>query len=945
MSGALLGRHRVRTRAHLPRNHHEVAARTTAPTAATSSAGTALAASSAAPPEQVLTSFGTSAAGLSEDRAAALREQHGPNTITQDRPPTLAAMVLDNLRNPFVLLLLVLGGVLYGTGDVPGGTTIAVMVVISVALRLSQQVKAERAARALTRYVVTSATVLRPGTGTAPVPQQVTTDRLVPGDVVQLAAGDLVPADLRVITAKDLAVSQASLTGESAPQNKVAAAQQTTAEGVLRATNLCFMGTSVVSGTGTAVVVATGAHTYFGTMAHVVATATGQSTYDRSIRQVSLLLVRLMLVLAPAVLLFNGLHTGDWLSAAFFAVAVAVGLTPAMLPTIVSANLARGAQFMSRKKVIVKVPDAIQNLGSMDVLCTDKTGTLTEDRIVLERFVDIADADSDLTLLAGYLNSAHHTGVRDVLDDAVVAAFGAEREAQLGSYRVVDEVPFDFDRRRLSVILDRAPDARNVRPASSHPLGGWPPGKPLAPDEDLLITKGAVAEVLGVCSHVVDGGQAVAITDAQRAAALATVARENERGMKVLAVAVRVVPGDVARARLHDGVYAYGPGDETDMTLVGFLTFLDPPKESAADAVRSLRGYGVATKVISGDARLVTRHVVDSLDIWGDLPADQRDGATMTGAEVDALDDDDLRDRVEHTVVFAEMSPLQKGRVVRAVQAAGHVTGYMGDGINDAPALRQADVGISVTDGVDIAKQTADIILLEQDLRVLLDGVVEGRRTFGNIQKYLKVTVSSNFGNVLSILIASVAIPFLPMLAIQLLVQNMLYDFCQAALPWDRVDKEFLAKPRRWSAGNLPRFMVWLGPTSSVFDVATFSVLWFVIGATGRAADGSVDVASQHLFQTGWFVVGLLTQTLVIHMTRTRKIPFVQSTATRPVLIASVVTCAIGVGLPFSPVASALDLVPLPGTYFAWLVAIVLAYCVVTQLVKMVYIRRYHEWL
>lgn len=901
---------------------------------------TALVSASRQEADEVLAGLHSRAEGLTDAEVSTSRDANGPNVVQESHPPTLLGTTLRSFRNPFVLLLIVLAVIMAVTDDRIGATTITVMVAISVILNTTQEYKATRAAHALQAMVVSTTTVIRGGAA-----QEVPVTRVVPGDVVELKAGDLIPADLRVIRAKDLTLSQSSLTGESRPQDKTSHALDTPADDILHARNVCFMGTSVLSGSGLGVVVSTGHHTYFGAMARAVEEVHPRSAYDLAIRRVTMLLIRLMLVMAPIVFLLNWWHTGDWLQALLFAVAIGVGLTPSMLPTIISANLARGTSFMAHRKVIVKVPDAIQNLGSMDVLCTDKTGTLTEDRIVLQRHLDIDAHPSRLALVVGYLNSMHSTGVRNTLDDAVIAAVDQGDRPALPTYRVVDEIPFDFDRRRLSVVLDRVPDIDTLAGTGEVKDVG-PQELRLEDGEDLLVTKGAVTEVMQVCTRVLSGGRIQDLDQDAQARARATTDRLNSQGMRVLAVATRIVPGDVARSRFVKDDWDYTPADETDMTLIGFLAFLDPPKESAGAAVEALHAAEVDVKVISGDSHLVCAHVVDSLDMWKDTPAEARPARSMTGREVDALDDTALAGRVEEVLVFAEMSPLQKARVVGALQARGHVVGHMGDGINDAPALRRADVGISVTDGVDIAKDTADIILLEQDLRVLHDGIMEGRRTFGNIQKYLKITVASNFGNVFSVLIASVFIPFLPMLAVQLLVQNMLYDISQTSLPWDRMDASFLARPRRWTDGHITRFMVVMGPLSTVFDVVAFLVMWFVFGATGTTATGATDVASQHLFQTGWFLVGICTQIMVVHMIRTEKIPFLQSRAAAPVMWASAAAIVTALLLPLLPVtADAFDFVAPPAAFYPWLLLIVAAYCLVTQWAKGLYVRHWHEWL
>lgn len=903
-----------------------------------------LAESSRTDAKSVVRKLGSTPAGLGPRQASQVRETVGPNVVASGEQTTWVRASLRAFASPFVLLLMVICVVMVVTADLLSAGTIGVMVVVAVALSATQEMKAVRSTEALQNLVITTTTVRRPNTGERPRShhrERVPTADLVPGDVVELKAGDIIPADLRVIEAKDLTVSQATLTGESLPQDKTPDVVDTDAVGVLTARNLCFMGTSVVAGTGAAVIVATGARTYFGTMAEIVETVSGESNYDRSIRKVSLLLARMMLVMVPLVFLFNLWHTGDVLGAALFATAIAVGLTPSMLPTVISANLARGGAFMAAQQVIVKTPEAIQNLGAMDVLCTDKTGTLTEDRIVLERHLDITGRDSDFVLLNGYLNSTHQTGVRNTLDHAVLDAFEEHADAIRHTFRVVDEIPFDFERRRVSVVLDKLPRIEHLEldlPEAEAFYGE----RGLGPEDDVLITKGAYLEVLDCCDQVYHDGVIVPLDDRLRQQVQATVDAEAGRGMRVLAVALKRIPADIARKRYVDARWAYSSADEAQMVLVGLLTFLDPPKESAAPAIASLRHNGVEVKVISGDSHLVTDHVVERLGIRDE----KKEALTLIGADVEALDDVQLEQRVADVQVFAEMSPLQKRRVIEALQKRGHVVGYLGDGINDAPSLRQADVGVSVIEGVDIAKETADIVLLQHDLGVLGIGILQGRRTFGNIQKYLKITVASNFGNAFSVLIASIFIPFIPMLAIQILVQNLLYDICQITLPWDRVDRSFLSRPRKWQESHLTRFMVIFGPLSSVFDIIAFMVLWFVFGATGVTAAGVRDPASEHLFQTGWFLVGIITQVLVIHMLRTERVPFLQSRAAAPLTVASVLTVLVAITLPLIPLtAGAFSFVAPPLGYYPWLIGIVVAFGVVTQLVKTWYIRRYQQWL
>lgn len=672
----------------------------------------------------------------------------------------------------------------------------------------------------------------------------------------------------------------------------------------VEAGNLCLMGTTVTSGTATGVVVATGAGTYFGSMAGSLVGERPRTNFDIGVRKVSFLLIRFMLVMVPVVFAINGVTKGDWDEAFLFAIAVAVGLTPEMLPTVVSANLARGAVAMAQRKVVVKRLNAIQNLGAMDVLCTDKTGTLTEDRIVLDRHLDVHGREDAEVLEYGYLNSHFQTGLRNLMDEAVIDRVDEAEEVVVDArFSMVDEITFDFARRRMSVVLNRNGLAGSV-------------GRP----EHILITKGAVEEVLALCTHMTDRGERVELDDGLRRQVGRITEDNNRQGLRVLAVATR---------RIEAPRDTYTAADEDELTLVGFLAFLDPPKADAADALRGLAAKGIEVKVITGDNELVAARVC--VDVGLDV------GKVVSGTELDPLDDVELRELAARTTVFAKVNPVQKARVVRALQAEGHTVGFLGDGINDAAALRDADVGISVDTAVDIAKESADIILLEKELTVLEQGVVQGRTTFGNTIKYIKMTASSNFGNVFSVLVASAFIPFQPMLAIHLLVQNLVYDIAQLATPWDRMDEEYLRKPRNWDAKGIGRFMVTIGPISSIFDISMFLIMWNVFGANSSA--------HQALFQSGWFIEGLLSQTLIVHMIRTRKIPFIQSRASWPVLVMTVLAVLTGLLLPFSPLAPSLGFVALPMSYFPWLAGVLLAYCALTQLVKTWYIRRFNTWL
>ena len=869
-----------------------------------------------------LTNLNATTDGLTELEAQGRLARNGHNEVAHDKPPHALIQLLKALNNPFIYVLLTLAGISFFTdywlpisngeaddADLTKVIIIMTMVSLSSLLRFWQEYRSAKSAEALKAMVRTTATVLRrEHKDGKSVLREVPMRDLVAGDIVQLSAGDMIPADIRLIESRDLFISQAVLTGEALPVEKYdtlgnvaqksANSSAPDQSNLLDLPNICFMGTNVVSGTAKAVVVATGARTYFGSLAKAIVGSRVQTAFDRGVNSVSWLLIRFMLVMVPIVFLLNGFSKGDWGDAFLFALAVAVGLTPEMLPMIVSANLAKGAMAMAKRKVVVKRLNAIQNFGSMDVLCTDKTGTLTQDKIILEHHVDSHGRRDDSILELAWLNSHHQSGLKNLMDQAVVQFANANPTFRVPfAYSKVDELPFDFVRRRLSIIVK---DSR---------------------DDHLMVCKGAVEEMLSIASHINESGQVVAL-DAQRRKDLLALANEyNEDGFRVLLVATREIPKTQSKNQ-------YKTADERDLVIRGFLTFLDPPKETAGPAIAALRDMGVTVKVLTGDNAVVTCKICREVGL--------DPGTPLLGQDIEHMDDTTLKLRVEERTVFAKLTPLQKSRVLKALQGNGHTVGFLGDGINDAPALRDADVGISVDSGTDIAKESADIILLEKSLMVLEEGVLKGRETFGNIMKYLNMTASSNFGNVFSVLVASAFIPFLPMLSIHLLLQNLMYDISQLALPWDKMDKEFLRKPRKWDAKNIGRFMLWIGPTSSIFDITTFALMWYVFAAN--------SVEMQSLFQSGWFIEGLLSQTLVVHMLRTQKIPFFQSTAALPVILATGVVICLGIYIPFSPLGALVGLVPLPWEYFPWLVGTLLSYCVVAQTMKTIYIRRFKQW-
>jgi Mg2+-importing ATPase len=840
--------------------------------------------------ETALQRLNVSLRGLPLTEVEIRRQRYGPNRVAREEHEPLLHQVLQRLLNPLNILLLVLAGISTLMGDHEAAALIAVMVVLSLSLSLVQERKSDAAARKLRAMVHTTAAVLRDTGGCQP--EEIPLEELVPGDLVHLCAGDMIPADLRLIAAKDLFVNQAALTGEPLPAEKHSAAQTVGDTSLESFNNLCFMGTTVVSGTATGVVVSTGARAYFGRVAEVIAAQRVQTSFDRGTSRFAWLMICFILVMTPLVFVVNGLTKGNWLEALLFATAVAVGLTPEMLPMIVTVNLAKGALAMARRSVIVKRLNSIQNFGAMDVLCTDKTGTLTQNRVILQKHVDLLDRDSEEVLEYAYLNSAHQSGLRNLLDTAVMQHPDAQSLARLAAdFRKLDEIPFDFERRRMSVAVA----GRGRRQ---------------------LICKGAVEEVSSVCTTGRVDGETFPLDATHLEQLRATVESLNCDGFRVIAIAIKDLASACDTCTLQD---------ESELTLLGYIAFLDPPKESAIRAIAALASHGVSVKVLTGDNEVITRKVCREVN----LPVER----VMLGSELESLSADQLRDATEGVQVFAKLSPTQKARVITALQARGHVVGFLGDGINDGPALKAADVGISVDTAVDIAKESADIILLEKSLLVLDQGVTEGRKVFGNVVKYIRMGASSNFGNMLSVLGASAWLPFLPMLPVQVLTNNLLYDISQTGIPTDTVDEEYLRRPRRWEIGNIARFMLAIGPISSVFDYATFLILFFIFGAR--------TPAQAALFQTGWFVESILSQTLIIHVLRTRHLAFIQSHASLPLTVTTSVVCAVAIALVYSPLAPALGFVPLPALYWPLLAALLIAYFVLTHLMKVGLQRRF----
>jgi len=847
---------------------------------------------------QFYLTYETGVNGFTQEQAEELLEEKGENVIDYGKEKPWILKLVLSFVSPFNLVLLLVAMISFLTEVVFSKeqswmtvTIILILVGISGIIQFVQEARSESAAKKLKEMVSSNTAVLRD----AQV-KEIPMSQVVPGDIIHLAAGDMLPADLRILSAKDLFIGQAALTGESEPVEKFAEVPAPP-KSPLEAANVGFMGTNVVSGSARAIVIGTGNHTYLGCIAKDLAGHKAATSFEKGVSDVSGLLLRLMIIMVPIIFVINGITKQDWLQAFLFAMAVAVGITPELLPMILTSTLAKGAISMSKRKSIVKNLSSIQSFGAMDILCTDKTGTLTEDRIILERYLGIHGQTDMKVLRYAFLNSNFQTGMRNLMDIAIINRGKKEGDPNwLTDYNKVDEIPFDFNRRRMSVVLQ-------------HTSGKMQ-----------LITKGAVEEMLKISSYALIDGKAMQINEDLEKEILRISDSLNEEGLRVISVAIKNKLPEMGK---------FSVGDESDMVLVGYVAFLDPPKESSREAVEALRGHGVRVVVLTGDNDKVAANVCRKMGF--------NVGRSLLGADVELMSDDDLKTAIEEINLFAKLSPTQKSRVVRVMQEKGHTVGYLGDGINDAPALRQADVGISVDTAVDIAKESADIILLEKSLLVLEEGVVEGRRTFGNIVKYIKMAASGNFGNMFSVLAASIFLPFLPMLPLQILAQNLLYDFSQIAIPFDRMDEEYIKKPQKWDAKGIARFMYCMGPVSSLFDILTFLILFFVFRFNSQET-------AIH-FQTGWFIVGLLTQTLIVHLIRTVKIPFIESRAAKPLLLSTLIVSAIGLILPYTFVGTALNMSAITLSYLPWVAGILLAYAVLVQIIKSRYVKRLGDWI
>ena len=879
-----------------------------------------LAAAIQTPLKDSLAFYHTSLKGLNQEQVEENRDLYGENTITKGQEDSIFKKIYESIINPFTIILLVIAFISLvtnvwlakpGQEDPTTSIIIVVLVLISGGIRFVQELRSDKATTNLSKMIVNTATVIRDG-----LEQELPIDELVVGDLVKLSAGDMIPADVILFESRDFFVQQSGLTGESDAVEKLALNKATSqnVESLLEAESLAFMGTNVISGSATAMVLAVGDDTMMGAIEQTLNTYDEPTSFEREMNSISWLLIRLMLVMVPIVFFANGLTDGDWLEAGVFALSVGVGLTPEMLPMIITASLAKGSIIMAKEKVVIKKLNAIQDLGAIDILCTDKTGTLTQDEIVLEYPLDI-HGDLDMAVLRrAYLNSHFQTGLKNLMDRAIISRTEKEAKEHVilqnldTSFQKIDELPFDFERRRMSVIVK---DDNNVVS---------------------MVTKGALEEMLTISTHVEYRGEIIPLTEDIRQEVLAEVGQLNRQGLRVLGVGYK--------SGLRED-YAYTVTDESDMILTGYLAFLDPPKPSAAPAIQALLEHGVRTKILTGDNEKVTQAICEKVG----LDVEQM----LLGADIDQMTDQEMAEAVESVTVFAKLSPDQKARIILQLKKNGHGVGYMGDGINDAPSMKVADVGISVDTAVDIAKETADVILLDKDLMVLETGIVEGRKVYANMTKYIKMTVSSNFGNIFSLLVASIFLPFLPMAPVHLIVLNLVYDLSCVALPFDNVDQDFLKQPHTWEAKSITRFMVWMGPISSVFDILTFIFLYFIIVplVTGYHYVHGSESALQFiiLFQTGWFIESMWSQTMVIHMLRTAKVPFVQSRPAWLVILTTLVAAIFVTSLPYGPLVNILRLAPLGLPYFLFLTCIIFLYMFSVTVIKKFYIRKYKEWL
>lgn len=836
-------------------------------------------------PVDAIKKLNSSSRGLTPKEAERRLDEYGLNELSKVKRIGFWADIYERFKSPLVIQLLLICLISTFLGEFKSAIIVFLMILLSVGLSYILDRKSFKAVESLGKRVQSRTYVIREG-----YEKEIKMAEVVPGDIVLLNAGSIVPADIRILAAKDFFVSESALTGESLPVEKNFFPSKEK-NSVLELSNTVFWGTSVTSGSARGLVVNTGLRTIFGAISEKLTKKKEDTSFDKGIKSFTYLMIRFMTIMVCFVFLIVGLTKGNWIEALLFGLAVAVGLTPEMLPMIITVNLAKGALSMAEKKVIVKSLPSIQNLGAIDILCTDKTGTLTQDRVVLERYVDIIGNKSNDVLQYAYLNSYFQTGLRNLIDRAILEHI----DLSVSQCKRVDELPFDFQRRRMSVVVEY--EGNNV-----------------------LICKGAVEEIYDCCSHYQIEDEVYPLIDLLKVDLFEEVERLNREGFRVLGIAYREFPIDKK---------VFSVQDEENLVLLGYIAFYDPPKESAADALLLLEKAGVRVKVLTGDNGLVTEKVCK------DVGLEVKE--FLSGQTISNLSEEDFSNCVERYNVFVKLSPSQKEDIVRELKKLGHIVGYMGDGINDAPALKSADVGISVDSGTDVTKESADIVLLEKSLLVLEEGILEGRKIFANIIKYIRMGASSNFGNMFSVVGASYLLPFLPMKPVQILANNLLYDFSQTGIPTDSVDKELIEKPLKWNIENIKRFMIFIGPISSIFDYLTFALMWFFFNCKDYLTWGANTEMGNYLsslFQTGWFVESLLTQTLIVHIIRTKRIPFLQSSASLPMILTTLIVMIVGALLPYSPFATYFGFVPLPLSYWIWILSFLMGYGFLAHFVK-----------
>lgn len=842
--------------------------------------------------EEVLKVYNTSENGITENKATELLEKNGPNVVVKNEKKSRLYFLFNSFKDKFIIILIVLAVINYFLSDALSTYIILGIAVISALIRYFQDYSVYKFNQELKAKMYTTTNVVRGGKE-----KEIRVEKVVPGDIVHLSAGSMIPADIMLIDSKDLFVNQSVFTGESVPVEKVA--QNTNdAKEIFSISNVCLMGSSVVSGRATGVVIDTGFTTYLGRMSKEVETKKEPTNFEKGMNNITKMLIRYMLVVSVAVFVIYGFIRKDWLEAILFALSVAVGITPSMLPMIVNVNLTRGTKVLAKKKTLVKNINSIQNLGAIDVLCTDKTGTLTEDKIVLQKYIDVNGNEDTSILEYAYLNSYFGTGMKNLVDRAIIT-YGNEKNVKeiVNDYTKIDEIPFDYTRKRMSVVV------------KSNKNNGY-----------RMFTKGALEEILKVCTKVKYNGQVNELTPEMVEIVEQKAKEYAVQGMQVIAIASK---------REYRGVNVFNVSDEANMTFIGFVAFLDPAKKDVKSTLKKLKNIGITTKILTGDNPYAANNICNLVGL--------ENKETLLGTDIDKMSDEELAKKVEEVNVFARMNPLQKERIVKQLKNNGHVVGYMGDGVNDSPSLHIADVGISVNTATDIAKEAADIILLERSLKVIYEGVLEGRRVYGNIIKYMKMALSSDFGDVFSIVIASIFLPFLPLLPIQMLLQDFLYDISQIAIPYDDVDKEFLEKPKKWSTKGISKFMNVMGITSSLIDVLAFLGFWFLFG---------YNASKETFFQTAWFVECLISETMIIHYVRTAKRLFIESRANKWLTLGTFGTI---IGTILTPIL--LHNIPsfhfeiLPLKYYGFVILLLAIYSVLVEIIKKIYIKKNGEWL